>query len=104
MSLGRNAKRKKREFARCFYSKERVEFVKTLGCSITGWTLGEPIDNAHTGKHSGAGRRADFDTIVPFARSIHQEFDAGRDRFCEKHNFDPEKRAAEVQTAWEDWG
>ena len=96
--------RRKSEFARCYHSRSRVQFVKVMGCSTCGWESGEPIENAHTGTRSGAGRKAGYETIVPFCRSCHREYDAGRYQFCKARNFAFVKRAAAVESAWQDWG
>lgn len=60
----KNVARKKDEFARCFGSAERVEFVKGLpcaACGVTGFS-----QNAHIGREgAGAGRRANADQIGP---------------------------------------
>jgi hypothetical protein len=82
----RNAGRKVREFARCFDSRARVQFIKSLPCvycaalspiiaSVTG-----PSDNAHTAKE-GMGRRGHFTTIVPLCRSHHRRYDEHRAPF-----------------------
>lgn len=76
----RNAKRAKSEFARCFHSKERVAWIKSLPCVVCGAI--SPIfnlvrgrsDNAHTAK-DGMGRRAGYETIVPLCRSHHRIYD-----------------------------
>lgn len=60
----RNPKRRRSEFARCYHSKERVEFVKRMPCIRCG--LHGYSDNAHVGrKGAGAGRKADYDQIAP---------------------------------------
>lgn len=100
----RQRERRKSEFERCYHSRVRVRFVNVMGCSTCGWESGERIENAHTGHGSGTGRKSGYKTIVPFCCSCHREYDAGRERFCKAHNFDPEIRAAEVESAWQDWG
>ena len=57
-----NRPRKAREFARCYHSRERVEFVRSLpcaNCGIVGYS-----QNAHT-ENGGAGRKGDYTTIIP---------------------------------------
>ena len=68
-----NTKRKAAEFARCYHSVERVEFVKRLPCAACG-VVGYS-QNAHVGKDGkGAGRKAHYTMIAPLCgpRSIPQ--------------------------------
>lgn len=58
----RNAARKRREFARAYGSRERVEWVKSLPCAACG-VVGFS-ENAHVAS-GGAGRKADASQIVP---------------------------------------
>lgn len=68
-----NPVRRAREFARCYGSKARVEFVKTLACGVCGTT---PSDNAHIhGGKSGMGRKADHTDIIPLCRQCHTLYD-----------------------------
>ena len=99
----RQRERKQSEFARCFHSVDRVLFVQVMGCAICGWNGGLPIDNAHTGNQSGVGRRAGNKTIVNLCRKHHSEYDSNRTKFCVERSFDPAKRAAAVEKAWQDW-
>ena len=100
--------RKKSEFARIYHSRSRVRFVKVMGCTACGWESGDPIENAHTGAQSGAGRKADYQSIIPLCRSCHDRFDGrtgpGRSAFLNQHTFSPGGRAVEVESAWQDWG
>ena len=63
----RNAKRREAEFARCYGSTERVEWVKRQLCYVCGAL---PSENAHivTG---GMGRKSDFTNIVPLCVAHH---------------------------------
>ena len=90
----RNPKRQASEFARCFHSRDRVRFVKSLPClycsslspfiaSVTG-----PSDNAHTVKE-GMGRRGPYTSIVPLCRNHHRWYDERRGPFAQ-----PELREA----------
>ena len=67
-----NVARKKRNFARAYGSKERVEFFKALPCHFCGKV---PSENAHlvTG---GAGRKSDAHTIIPADRECHAWLDS----------------------------
>ena len=72
----RNPQRKKREYARAYHSKARVEFVKSLPCQMC-FRVGQ-TDNAHVGKKgAGAGRKANYDQIAALCRSCHTDFDNG---------------------------
>lgn len=77
----RNPKRRASEFARCYGSKERVEWVKASPCIVCAaihplFRLTSPgrSHNAHT-MSGGGGRKADFDTIVPLCAEHHRRFD-----------------------------
>jgi len=68
-----NPVRRAREFARCYGSKARVAFIKTLACVVCGAT---PSDNAHIhGSKSGMGRKADYADIIPLCRKCHTLYD-----------------------------
>lgn len=66
----RNPEKQAEEFARCFHSLERVEFVRSLPCAATG--RHGSIDNAHI-KGSGVGRRAHYTSIIPLSRALHRK-------------------------------
>lgn len=79
-----NRKRRASEFARCYGSKERVAWVKSLPCAVRSLGLSifampchGPMDNAHT-VTGGMGRKADAETIIPLCRRHHEGFHAGR--------------------------
>lgn len=67
-----NKKRKASAFARCYGSKERVEWVKSLGCNVCGL---RPAENAHT-VTDGMGRKAGYETIIPLCNYHHRRYDA----------------------------
>lgn len=54
--------RSKKEFARIYGSKERVEFVKSLPCSACG--IVGYSENAHI-ETGGMGRKSDYTKIIP---------------------------------------
>lgn len=93
-----NPKRRKSEFARTYFSKARVAFVKSLPCVVcTGITSGLSVghgasDNAHTGERSGMSRKAGYDTIVPMCRSHHERFD----RYGEPFNLEECREAIQA--------
>ena len=73
----RNPKRRQSEFARCYHSKERVEFVRALNCvacAAKGRISTSQSDNAHV-ENGGAGRKAGYDKIAPLCRIHHQQYD-----------------------------
>jgi hypothetical protein len=77
----RNPKRHRSEFSRCYHSRARVEFVKSLGCVVCtaispffGITTAGKCHNAHT-ETGGMGRKADYTTIVPLCPPHHRRYD-----------------------------
>jgi hypothetical protein len=105
-----NYRRKKSEFARAYGSKERVTWVKSLGCLIDhaaremdarSETCAGPMDNAHV-ETDGAGRKANADRIVPLCRHHHQEFDRYKGSFAISAFREAIVRCAEtVEAAWQ---
>jgi hypothetical protein len=93
-----NRKRRASEFARCYGSKERVEWVKRQPCIDCGAT---PSDNAHV-EGEGVGRKAHHTRIVPLCRTHHRAYDEHREPFDR-----PEMReevgdlAAWVESRWQ---
>jgi hypothetical protein len=97
----RNAKRKPSEFARCFGSKARVQFVKSLPCCVTGRRGG--IDNAHVIRDGseGMGRRGGFACIAPLRHELHSLLHTSPARFTERYGTpDFAKAAAETEQRW----
>lgn len=108
-----NPQRKAREFARCYGSKERVEWVKTLpcaACGIVGYS-----QNAHVGRAGrGAGRRGDASQIAPLCsyrvtfvidkpvtRGCHQLHDEQPAIFASRYpDFDATAACARVASLW----
>ena len=103
-----NAKRRTSEFARCYHSRERVRFVKGLPCLVCnalspfiGETTRGRSDNAHV-ETDGAGRKADYDRIIPLCRSHHTRYDEHRHPFDDEAARDAAKgMAAVVEAAWQ---
>ena len=73
----RNPKRRASEFARCYGSRARVNWIRSLPCV---GCAGYPSENAHTGKNH-AGYKADADTIAPLCRRCHRAYDEHRAPF-----------------------
>ncbi len=93
-----NVKRKASEFARCYGSRERVKWVKSLGCDMCGL---RPSENAHT-VTDGMGRKAGYETIVPLCRLHHQNYDEHRGVFGHDWGRAIVKRQAiEVEKDWQ---
>mgnify|MGYP003672380500 FL=1 len=108
--MATRTQRRKAERLRAYGGTERIKFVRSMGCSICGWVttqprpgLEHPIENAHT-RSGGTGRKADADTIIPLCWTHHDEYDGGKKTFAAKYSFDPIARAAEVESAWQEWG
>ena len=101
--------KKQDNWDRAYGSPTRCEFVKVMGCSICGWDTthgrpgqSHPIENAHI-TNGGLSRKADYDQVIPLCWVHHDEFDDGKKTFSAKYDFDPVKRAAEVEQAWQEW-
>lgn len=94
-----NVKRRQSEFARCFHSKARVQFVKQLRCAGCG--NGGPCDNHHI-RNDGAGRKADYTQIIPLCRDCHWEWhDLGRATFQSNHVMNAAELAAWTEQEWQ---
>lgn len=102
----RNPKRRASEFARCYHSKERVEFVKSLPCVACG--RGGLSENAHI-ETGGMGRKSGFEKIVPLcgyrdrlAHGCHRLLDErmGRARFEKTFKINLDDAAAETERLW----
>ena len=59
----------KKEFARCYHSDARVEWVKSLPCAVPG-CRNQGCDNHHV-KNGGMGRKADSIWIIPLCKGLH---------------------------------
>lgn len=95
----RNAKRKAKEFARAYGSKERVEWVKSLPSVVCGE---RPCVNAHV-RTGGTGRKADAKWIVPMTDVEHQNYHVVGKRFFEQWagNIDLDALATATEAAWQ---
>ena len=77
VSRQQRVKRKRREvrrarlFEKNFHSEERVLFIKSLPCEVTG-RLSDAVVNAHM-KSRGAG--GTYRDIVPLSWDVHHDFD-----------------------------
>jgi hypothetical protein len=99
-TAGRKLERKKALFARTFHSQERVEWVRSLPCALTG--LEGQSHNAHT-KSRGAG--GTYHHIVPLSFLAHRDYDElDKIQFAVKYGTSKERvreRAADYQQLWE---
>ncbi len=104
----KNAKRKKSEFARCYGSKERVEFVKGQNCLIavnyisTACCNGS-TENAHVVNDGtrGAGRKSGFACIAPLCHRHHAELhDLGQQLFEATYDLDLAHCAEATELRW----
>lgn len=97
----KNAKRRESEFARCYHSKARVLFVKSLPCFATG-KRGQS-DNAHVTRDGseGMGRKGGYRCIAPLTREAHRLLDTNPARFTERFGeFDFDAMAAWTEEQW----
>jgi hypothetical protein len=65
----RSAADKAEKFAREYGSKDRVAWVKSKPCLVSGQA---PSENAHT-RNGGMGRKGPPESIVPLAPAYHRE-------------------------------
>lgn len=92
-----NPKRRKSEFARCYHSKERVKFVRSLACCVCS---ARPSENAHI-VNGGMGRKADYDQIAPLCTFHHRQLHSvGRVRFENNHLVSLAVAASSVEWRW----
>ena len=97
----RNPARRAKEFARCYHSVERVEWIQSLRCVASG-LLGN-IDNAHI-SGGGMGRKAHYSLIVPLAAECHRELHRiGRPAFEAKWRVSLAVEAERVHKAWHEY-
>ena len=66
----RSRERRRDLFARHFHSRERVDFIRSLPCEVTGFE--GQSHNAHT-KSRGSG--GTFEHICPMSFRAHRDFD-----------------------------
>ena len=102
-----NGARRKKEFARCYHSKERVEWVKSLNCILCVaihplLTLAnQKSENAHT-VTGGAGRKAGYETIIPLCPGHHRRYDQHQAP-CDRREVREmlKKLAAKIEKLWQ---
>lgn len=99
-----NPKRRAKEWARAYGSKERVRFVAALPCCVTSaeHTPGES-ENHHI-ENGGKSRRADARFIVPLCRLHHRVLhDCGRQTFERAFCTNLKRVAADTEKAWQEY-
>lgn len=104
----RNPKRKKSEFARCYHSRERVRWVKSMNCVaceiVHPYVALGAIDNAHVFGNDGMSRKGGYETIAPLCRHHHREFDERRGVCGIEHVRESIRYAAtRVQRLWQEY-
>ena len=96
----KNPARAAAAFQRAYGGKERVEWVKSLGCVICG---GSPCDAAHV-KSGGMGRKADARWTVPLCRTHHDEVhQRGQRSFEARHDVYLDFAAEICDARWEQY-
>lgn len=96
-----NPARRKREFARCYGSAERVAFVRSLPCVVCGAMSFGASQNAHV-ETDGMGRKADARRIVPLCAPHHRSLHArGILAFQDRYGVDLYVAAAATDAAWQ---
>lgn len=100
----RNPARRKSELARCYGSRERVEWVKAQRCICRTTICEGPSENAHI-KTGGTGRKADADQIVPLCHNHHVILHTeGVIWFQNLYSIDLDAAARATADAWEQVG
>lgn len=95
----KNAKRRQSEFARTYGGRERVEWIKSQPCAVSG--VRGDIENVHT-RGGGAGRKADAAFVIPLSRELHRQLHRlGKASFEAKWNVDLDAIAARVEADWQ---
>lgn len=97
-----NAKRKRREFARAYGGKARVEWMKALPCAVCRPTRQRtPTECAHVG-NGGMGRKADARYTIPLCASHHRDLhENGALSFEDRWLVDLELQAAHYDRLWQ---
>ena len=97
----RGLERRKALFARHFHSQERVEWIRSLPCVLTG--IEGESHNAHT-KSRGSG--GTYEDIVPLSFVAHRDYDElDKMQFSAKYGVTKENvrdRASHYQKLWEE--
>jgi hypothetical protein len=101
----RNPKRRASEFARCYGSKERVAFVKSLPCivrrSLSFAVCDGEIHNHHT-KNDGIGRKGPASSIVPLCSRHHELLhEGGSEAFSDAYGLPLNALAADTERRWQ---
>lgn len=96
-------KRKASEWSRIYGSKARVEWVKSLPCSVRLCAVltAAPSENAHI-ETGGMGRKANADTIIPLCRGHHRLLHSwGSVTFQRMCRIDLAAAAADTERQWQ---
>ena len=100
----RNAKRRAKNLLRAHGTEERREWTKAQPCLICGRT---PSDAAHM-QGGGTSRKAGVELTAPLCSDDpdtgylghHTEFDAGKESFAAKYDFDRFEAARATHAKW----
>lgn len=93
-----NPERRKREFARCYGSPSRVQWIAWQPSVVSGL---RPCENAHV-RNGGTGRKADARWIVPLTPAEHRELHrVGKVTFEYTHGVDLDYLAELTNDDWE---
>ena len=97
----KNVQRSADEFARCYLSEERVQWVKELPCVVGNHDcINRLRENVHV-EGEGAGRKAGYAKIVSMCGKHHRELHSiGREEFEGKHLVDLAALALDTERIW----
>lgn len=98
----RQREKKDRNFARCYHSHDRVEWVRNQPSVASGE---RGCENAHT-RIDGVSRKASYEHIVPLTWNEHRcELPSlGREGFERKYGINLDAEAAKTQQRWIEYG
>ncbi len=96
-----NVKRRKSEFARCYGSRQRVAFVKSLPCAVNLGCSHWGIENVHI-ETGGVSRKSSDDKILPLCEVHHRQLHIiGRESFERIYGIILEEAARRTENRWQ---
>lgn len=96
-----NRERLDERFKKAFLSKERVEYIRWLGCAVPDCRK-TPCENHHVTSRAAGGSYKD---VIPLCEAHHSEIHAvGKITFAKRYGLDLVECARETDEAWESWG
>jgi len=93
-----NRKRREKEWARAYHSRERRDWVKTRECKVQGCR--RKAVNMHI-KTGGTGRKADYTEIADICQTHHLESHRGQKTFELKYKLALRQIADQLDADWE---